>query len=143
MKARALGRFMSEFLEGLAGGKDAPEKEEAASPAVIPLDVVREAVAPTIRQIVLEMLQQAMAEEGPPPEQATPSGEQLDLIFRDAGRDGPVDPIAEATLRRVHDINERQARKDEEARAQGGVPETYDPNDPGSGKPWTAPDVVA
>lgn len=129
---------MSEFLDGMTSGKD-PAEEAPVAPAVVPVEAIREAVTPMIKQIVVELLQAAMADEGP--SDAPPSGTQLDMMFEDAGREGSGDPIADATLRRVHEINERQAQKDLEARQNGAVPEMYDPNAP-DGKPWTAPGVA-
>lgn len=133
MKAKALGRFVADFLEGMSGGKDSETEAvaPAAAPTVIPVDTVREAVTPMIRQIVIEMLQQAMnGEEADLP----PSGQQLDMMFNEA-RGGAADPIAEMTLRRVHEAEELTRRREREAAQGGAVPETYDPNSP-EGKPW-------
>lgn len=134
MKARQMGRFVGEFLEGLSGGKDTETEAvaPAAAPTVIPVDTVREAVTPMIRQIVIEMLQQAMA--GTDDEDPAPSGAQLDLMFNDA-RGVPVDPLAEATVRRVADIRAAQEQKDREAAMGSEVPPMFDPNVPGD-KPW-------
>ena len=129
MKARALGRFVGEFLEGLAGGKDPAEAEAIApAPVVVPVEMVRQAVSDFLKP----MVEAAAAETDAPP-----SGEQLDMMFDDA-RPASRDDIADMTIRRVEEIRAREAERERMARFGEAVPEAYDPNDPASAKPWMA-----
>lgn len=141
MNAKALGRFVAEFLEGFTGEEGSTGNAEAVQPTVVPVEAIREAVVPVVQQMVGEIIQKAMeAEDGQ--EEPAPSPQQLDMMFRDAGRAGDGrDEIAEMTLRRVHDIQEAEAKREAAARNGGAVPESYDPNDPGSMKPWQTPTV--
>jgi hypothetical protein len=121
MKARALGRFIGEFIEGLSGGKEPEEKSE--SPIVVPEEMVRRAVADFLRP----MVEQAAAQEDVMPQ-------QLDMMFDDA-RPIPHDDIAEMTLRRVEQMREADAERERQARMGEQVPSMFDPNEPGP-KPW-------
>lgn len=130
MKAREMGRFLSEFLDGFTEGSTGNSQ---ATPAVVPVE--------QLKAVVLEVLPsmlEAMAAEQEPAADPAREAQQLSMMFQDAG-EGGGDPIAEATLRRVHEAQERAAREQREARNGAAVPEMYDPNDPGSTKPWTAP----
>lgn len=127
MNAKALGRFVGEFLEGLAGQPEVTEGR-TETPIVVPEDMVRKAVA----DFLAPMVEQAAQEE------PGPSGEQLDMMF-DEARAQPHDPLAEATLRRVTEIREREAERERAAAMGERVPPAYDPNMPDSGMPWMAP----
>lgn len=122
MKARALGRFVAEFLEGFAGGEETPEVAAPVTPIVVQEDMVRRAVAEFLAPMV-----DAAADETPP------SGQQLDMMFDDARQD-PAD-IADLAVRRAQQMQAEAEERDQAARNNGAVPQTYDPNDPG-GKPW-------
>jgi hypothetical protein len=130
MKARALGRFVAELLEGFAGESDAPAVEATAAPAapiVVPVEMVREAVA--------AFLQPLMDAE----EQQAPSGQQLDMIFADAAP--PPDDIADMTLRRVAEMRAREEHREAMERAGSAVPPVFDANTPGE-KPWMGAQVA-
>jgi hypothetical protein len=129
MKPRTLGRFVAEFLEGLAGGRDAVEADLAAPlPPVVPLEAVREAVRAEVASILRPIIE-GMAAEGvvPPPQPG---------LFDEAM---PPDPYAEAIRRRVAQTNAETAAREREAAGGGTVPPFYDPNAPDNGAPWMAP----
>lgn len=117
MKARAMGRFFAEFLEGFLDEQKA--EPVAAAPMVIPVAAVQDAV----RNFLTPLLEE------------DPTAEQLDLGFADIERH-PGDPVAEMALQRIAEANQRAAAREE---AQGREPERpvqYDPNAPNSGAPW-------
>lgn len=131
MRARALGRFVAEFLEGFAGESDEPAVEAVATPVapiVVPVEMVREAVAAFLQPLL-------------DADDATPSGEQLDFMFDEArAKRPPQDDIAEMTLRRVAEIQEREALRQAAERNGAAVPPTFDANAPGE-KPWMGAQV--
>jgi hypothetical protein len=131
MKARALGRFVAEFLEGLAGGKDTAEEAAPSQPApiVVPVEMVRQAVA----EFLKPMVDAAAAEE------PAPTGQQLDMMFDDARPPDPSD-IADLAMRRAAQMQADAEAREQAARNNGAVPETYDPNSPGE-KKWMAAQV--
>lgn len=126
MKAKAIGRFVAEFLEGFLETNSTPEEPVAAAvaPMVIPTDAVRAAVADFL---------------GPLLQDETPSAKDLDLFTsRIEDESTPVGDIAEQTLRRVHEVREREAEARERER-NGHMPEGYhDPNLPSS-TGWASP----
>lgn len=128
MNAHKLGSFVADFLEGFLGDAG-PATTAAAGPAVIPMDSIRAAVREVIQPLIdAEDVAQTVN---------APTADDLNLYTETMGQPQPADPIAEATLRRVTELHEREAQR---ARAeQMGVPDVYDPNDPESGKSWMAP----
>lgn len=126
MKARSLGRFVAEFLEGFLES-DQPAATSAQAPMVIPV----EAIQATVKQAVHEMLDPILAEEAP-------SAEQLDFAF---SQQPPSDETAEQMLYRLNQekIMEAEARAADREQAMGREsdrPLQYDPNSPTAGRPW-------
>ncbi len=129
MKARSLGRFVAEFLEGFL---DTESEATAPGPTVIPVEAIQATVKAAVHEILDPLLDEAA------PYEEAPSAEQLDLGFADIER-VPGDPVAEMALQRIAEANARAAAREE---AQGREPErpvSYDPDDPRSRAPWMSP----
>lgn len=120
MKAKALGRFVADFIEGLIGD-DAPAA--APAPMVIPTDAVKQAVA--------EFLQPMIDAESDPP-----TGPQLDLFTHNIehAEPAPSDP-AEMIRQRVAEANALSEQRRVEAEPPPGW---VDPNMPGN-VGWAGP----
>lgn len=129
MKARSLGRFVAEFLEGFLES-DQAAAASAQAPMVIPVEAIQQ----TVKQAVHEMLDPILAEEAP-------SAEQLDFAF---SQQAPSDETAEQMLYRLNQekIMEAEARAAEREQAMGREPDrplTYNPDDPAARAPWMSP----
>jgi hypothetical protein len=120
--ARAMGRFIAEFMAGLeeGGGGGEPKRAEKKPPVVKVEDLRATLLA------VLPTLLQQMAQEA----EAPPSAPELDLFTHGMGGDVEMAAMqaqryAEARERREIDHDDRIG--------------TYDPNAPGNGRPWSSP----
>lgn len=119
MKARAMGRFFAEFLEGFLD--TTPEAVSEKAPMVVPVADVRNAVAEFLKPLIEE--QEAPRQPG---------------LFEDRIMDAaPAGDRGEDVVARVREARERAA---EYERYQSGVPADgwVDPNMPGS-TAWTSP----
>lgn len=119
MKARALGRFLAELLEGFLDAT--PEAVAEKAPVVVPVQDVRNAVAEFLKPLIEE--------------QDAPQQQNLfdDRIMEAA----PPGDRGEDVVARVREARERAA---EQARYESGMPPDgwIDPNMPGSTS-WTSP----
>lgn len=126
MKARSLGRFVAEFLEGFLES-DQPAAASAQAPMVIPVEAIQQ----TVKQAVHEMLDPILAEEAP-------SGDQLDFQFADIERH-PGDPVADMALQRMAEARARSEAREESQGREPDRPLTYNPDDPAARAPWMSP----
>lgn len=119
MKARSLGRFVAEFLEGFLE----TESATAQQPMVIPV----EAITQTVKAAVHEMLDPLLAAED--------QAQQLDLGFPEVEQ-APLDPVTAMAMQRMAEAQARAAAREEAMGREPDRPTQYDPNSPTGGAPW-------